>query len=450
MTVSNEARILRFDGNGVTRTFEVTFPFFEVSVYVGGVLQQPNIDYLIVQNYPGSTGSIDFNESLEVSPPPNGADNVVIIGATKIEQTTDYTENNSFPAETLERNLDRLTMALLETAAKVDRAARAKLTDATQTELDLTNADGKILGVQSGQFTLLTATQALGNFDLSDVAQAVSDAEAAAVSAEGSATDAAASAAAAAASAAAAGAATGILSSDAHFTGTPVFELGFQVGKNGGGNAFQNFYDDANDTLRSLGWDNTAHEFVAEDAGGVNRKLWHAGNLAKASQATAEAGTDNNDYMTALRVAQAIAALGGGGTGFPSGTTMFFVNNSAPLGWTADTTHNDKAIRIVNGSVSVGGSLGFSSCFASRTPAGTISGTTLDTSRIPSHTHTEKAPATGAPKTSSSGSYSVSTGSGADVATGSTGGGGSHDHVLTGSAMNFNVAYVDTRMATKD
>ena len=42
--------------------------------------------------------------------------------------------------------------------------------------------------------------------------------------------------------------------------------------------------------------------------------------------------------------------------GFPSGTVMLFYQAAAPLGWTKQTTQNDKALRVVSGST--GGSAG--------------------------------------------------------------------------------------------
>ena len=35
--------------------------------------------------------------------------------------------------------------------------------------------------------------------------------------------------------------------------------------------------------------------------------------------------------------------------GFASGTKVVFAQASAPTGWTQDTTHNDKALRVVSG-----------------------------------------------------------------------------------------------------
>lgn len=63
-------------------------------------------------------------------------------------------------------------------------------------------------------------------------------------------------------------------------------------------------------------------------------------------------------------------------TEFASGTRLLFQQTAAPTGWTKDTTHNDKAMRIVSGTVGTGGTTAFSSVFASRTVSGTVSNTT--------------------------------------------------------------------------
>lgn len=47
----------------------------------------------------------------------------------------------------------------------------------------------------------------------------------------------------------------------------------------------------------------------------------------------------------------------------PAGTKMLFWQTTAPLNWTKDTTHNDKTIRVVSGTVGTGGSVAFSTLF---------------------------------------------------------------------------------------
>lgn len=79
---------------------------------------------------------------------------------------------------------------------------------------------------------------------------------------------------------------------------------------------------------------------------------------------------------------------------FPSGTKLLFQQTAAPTGWTKITTTDNAALRIVSGTVGSGGSVNFTTAFASQTPSGSISvsggsvsATTLTSSQIPSHTH---------------------------------------------------------------
>jgi hypothetical protein len=122
---------------------------------------------------------------------------------------------------------------------------------------------------------------------------------------------------------------------------------------------------------------------------------------------TANAGTDTTQVATTAFVKTAVDNA----EPFPQGTSMLFQQTSAPTGWTKQTTHNDKAIRLQTGTVGTGGSVAFSTAMA--TPAvaggsvsgdpgsnlavaagnlavsmsGNVSNTTLSTSQIPSHSH---------------------------------------------------------------
>lgn len=136
----------------------------------------------------------------------------------------------------------------------------------------------------------------------------------------------------------------------------------------------------------------------------------------------------------------------------PSGTKMLFQQTSAPTGWVKDTTHNNKALRVVTGTASSGGSVDFTTAFASQSVTGTVGNTTLTTAQMPSHTH-------GVPRYASSG-----TGYGQDgqyVAGGyanltnytttsdAAGGDQPHSHSFTGSSINLAVQYVDLIICTK-
>jgi hypothetical protein len=126
---------------------------------------------------------------------------------------------------------------------------------------------------------------------------------------------------------------------------------------------------------------------------------------------------------------------------------MLFQQTSAPTGWTKQTTHDNKALRVVSGSASSGGSVAFTTAFASQGVSGTVGSTTLTTAEIPSHTHPQR---TGVGSGGNAGA--LYTGFSASVATNTnaTGGGGSHNHSFTGTAINLAVQYVDLIIASKN
>ncbi len=147
--------------------------------------------------------------------------------------------------------------------------------------------------------------------------------------------------------------------------------------------------------------------------------------------------------------------------GFPSGTVMVFHQASAPTGWTKSTAQNNKALRVVSGTGGgSGGSWNLSSgVTSSSTGAHTHSGPshthstpnhshshslsagshTLSTSQMPSHNHTRF---TNYGSNSWGGttlarakfrSYGEGPSHWDSTGVGSTGGGSSHSHSLSGS-----------------
>ena len=146
---------------------------------------------------------------------------------------------------------------------------------------------------------------------------------------------------------------------------------------------------------------------------------------------------------------------------FAEGTVMLFGQTAAPTGWTKDTTnYNNSALRIVTGSVTTGGTVDFTTAFASQTPTGTVSvagsagATTLTTAQIPSHTHVVYG---GTTYTGTTNGIDMQGYAGQTRTSSATGGGGSHSHALTissatfsGTAINLAVKYVDIIRATKD
>jgi hypothetical protein len=186
------------------------------------------------------------------------------------------------------------------------------------------------------------------------------------------------------------------------------------------------------------------------------------GNGASAVKVVAP-GTANN-VLTSNGSTWISQAAGGG---FASGTVMLFAQTSAPTGWTKNTTTGDNsALRVTTGTASTGGSVAFTTAFASQTPTGSVSitavagsagATTLSTPQIPSHAHAVRAdltPPYTLPIFGGGGGNNSSTAN-----TFNTGGGGSHTHpfsfssgsgTFTGNAINLAVQYIDVIRATKD
>lgn len=135
---------------------------------------------------------------------------------------------------------------------------------------------------------------------------------------------------------------------------------------------------------------------------------------------------------------------------FDSGTRLLFQQTAAPTGWTKDTTHNDKALRVVNGAVSSGGTVAFTSAFITQAVSGTVGSTTLSEAQIPSHTHLAGATLQTSSSSAKGSSAQWRSISATGNATSATGGSGSHNHTFSGAAINLAVQYVDVIIATKN
>ena len=151
------------------------------------------------------------------------------------------------------------------------------------------------------------------------------------------------------------------------------------------------------------------------------------------------------------------SGLTGLGGGFPAGTRMVFQQTSAPTGWTKDTTAaiNNSALRFVTGTAGSGGSVAFTTAFASQAVTGTngVSGsTTLTTAQMPSHNHSAAVY-----YYDGGGMYYFRCSQAINYynspSVSSTGGGGSHNHgaaSFTGNAIDLTVKYYDLIIGVKN
>jgi hypothetical protein len=199
---------------------------------------------------------------------------------------------------------------------------------------------------------------------------------------------------------------------------------------------------------------------------GVALTAINASNISSGTVATARLGSGTANSSTFLRGDQTYAVVSSG-TLIPAGTVMIFGQTAAPTGFTKLTDQNNAGLRVVSGTASTGGSVDFTTAFASQTPTGSVSitsvtgsagSTTLSTPQIPSHSHPITIHNFGAPYTGFD-NNGGNPGSPEAFSTNATGGGGSHDHpfsfssgsgTFSGNAINLAVKYVDVIRATKD
>ena len=134
---------------------------------------------------------------------------------------------------------------------------------------------------------------------------------------------------------------------------------------------------------------------------------------------------------------------------FPTGTIMLFAQTTAPTGWTKSTAHNDKALRVVSGTAGSGGSVAFTTAFASRS----VDNHTLIVAQMPSHNHFSLVPKYAGLDSDPFGAQAAHTEGylnglfqgNASSYVAAQGGGGAHSH-----GINLAVQYVDIILAVKN
>lgn len=181
---------------------------------------------------------------------------------------------------------------------------------------------------------------------------------------------------------------------------------------------------------------------------------------------------DIDEEGITLKSGKSIKGGDGSVIGFPTGTRMLFAQTAAPVGWTKDTEHNDKALRIVSGDASSGGTTPFTTVFGARTiNRNNLPNVSLDCdgSTGPAGQHRHFTATTGANSATLTdtnalvrqGSNYTLNGSGTAASVGQTNLVSDHIHTFEGEtesmnggvtqqAMDFAVQYVDVIIAVRD
>jgi len=133
--ISNVPRRVVFAASGVgpyAFTFEILAQT-DIAVYKDDTLLTLTTDYTVVINTNG-TGSITLTSV------PTGATQIAIVGARAIQRTTDFTTGGDFFANTVNDELDSLTIFSQQNAEAVGRALIAPQTDPTSIDMTLPRA----------------------------------------------------------------------------------------------------------------------------------------------------------------------------------------------------------------------------------------------------------------------------------------------------------------------
>ncbi len=172
MTVANETARKEYDGNDSTTEFAISFYFFvdgDINVYLDEVLQTLTTHYTVADAGEPSGGTLTM-----LTAPATG-EVLTILRDVALTQGTDYVENSSFPADSHEQALDRLTMIVQQLQEEIDRAIIAS--PESQVTITMPSPEaGKGLVWNSGGTDLENTTDALNDI--------VTDAETARTAAE--------------------------------------------------------------------------------------------------------------------------------------------------------------------------------------------------------------------------------------------------------------------------
>ena len=268
MSFSTTTNRIVYTGDGAQTVFAYTYLIYlktHLEVRVDGVLKTVDTDYTVSGVGVGGGGNVTF-----VAAPASGKQ-VLILRVVSTTQEIVYQPNDRFPEKTHEKGLDLGMMAVQQFDEKFLRTIKLPVTST------LTNIDLPVAVVGKESFRWNAAKTAIELFTV------VSGDTAAVITTRGDL----------------------IRGGPGGLPERVALGLTKQYLKSNGTDALWDYIV----SLRESGGPTTLDIGAWADLDLLGRSGTNAVGVAKATQAEAEAGTDNAKWMTALRTAQAISAL---------------------------------------------------------------------------------------------------------------------------------------------
>lgn len=130
MTISTTASRIAYTGNGVTTAFSFPYRFFANTDLVVVKVSTLGVETTLVltTDYTVTGADLDAGGTVTCVVAPAAGERLVIYRDMDYTQEVDYTSGDSFPAETHERALDRLTMQNQQLKDAVDRSVKVSET----------------------------------------------------------------------------------------------------------------------------------------------------------------------------------------------------------------------------------------------------------------------------------------------------------------------------------
>lgn len=145
MSFTNQTKKNTYSGDGVTAAFAFSFPILtstdllvQIKDTNGTVTSKTITTHYTVSGTGNRTGFTDYTSgtvTFTAGNIPAATDTVIIKRSVPSTQETDYTEKGSFPADTHERALDKLTMLHIQQSEDIDRSIK---TDSAVSGFDVT------------------------------------------------------------------------------------------------------------------------------------------------------------------------------------------------------------------------------------------------------------------------------------------------------------------------